>query len=147
MFIPVWAFWFGVVGVIALSILVVWDRHRVGARFARLEQKVSGVVVPYWQSVQAELIKDLTHPHRSAARADQLLQLLKENPELEMTEDDRAELLAVLKSRAEGDDPEISAREQRKAALFPLIMEEVQNETKNPHPITEVQLVGIKKPE
>lgn len=139
-------FWGMVLGGVALFTFWLFDRYRVEHRFRKLEERISGTVVPMWRGVQAELIKDLTHPHREAARADQLLQLLKDNPDIEMTAEDRAELLEALKRRAAGDDPEISRREQRKAALFPLIMEEVQEEAANSNPITEVQIIGIKKP-
>lgn len=141
-------FWLAAAMMVALTVFWVVDRIRVAARFRQLEEKISGNVVPYWKSVQSQLIKDLTHPHRSAARADELLRLLKANPDTEMCDEDREELLGVLKHRAEGKDPDVTdKKEQRKAALFPLVMEEVQDEAANPNPITEVQVVGIKKPE
>lgn len=126
-------------------ILLILDRIRVEHRLREIEEQ-TGNVVPYWQAIQAKLIVDLTHPHPAASRVDELLQLLKENPTLEMTEDDREELLEGLKRRAAGDDPHITSDERRKAAIFPLVMEEVQSEAANPNPIGAVQLIGIKEP-
>lgn len=127
-----------------LLIVFIWDRRKVGRRFAQIERQV-GNVVPYWRSVQSKLIVDLTHPHPAAERVDELLQLLHDDPSVEMTPEDRQELLDGLARRAAGDDPQIGEAERRKAAIFPLVMEEVQKEADNPNPIDSVQLVGVKK--
>lgn len=127
-----------------LLVVFVWDRRKVRQRLAQIEGQV-GNVIPYWRSVQSKLIVDLTHPHPAAERVDELLQLLHDNPSIEMTPDDRQELLDGLARRAAGDDPQIGEEERRKAAIFPLVMEEVQKEAENPNPIEAVQLVGVKK--
>lgn len=104
-----------------------------------------GNVVPYWRAVQAKLIADLTHPHEAAERVDELLRRLEADPELEMTDGDRQELLDGLARRAAGEDPKIGEDERRKALIFPLVMEEVQKEAANKNPITSVQLIGVKE--
>lgn len=126
-----------ILGFSGLLVFLIW-------RIKKIESQL-GVPVPFWQSIQSKLIVDLTHPHPAAERVDELLQLLQANPTVEMTAEDRQALLDGLAKRAAGDDPLIGEEERRKAAIFPLVMEEVQKEAANPNPIESVQVIGIKK--
>lgn len=128
-----------ILGFSGLLVFLLW-------RIKKIENQL-GVPVPFWQSIQSKLIVDLTHPHPAAERVDELLQLLQANPTVEMTPEDRQKLLDGLAKRAAGEDPLIGEDERRKAAIFPLVMEEVQKEAANPNPIESVQVVGVKKEE
>lgn len=133
-----------VLGCSALVVFLIWDRQKLVRRFEKIEGQV-GNVVPYWRAVQTKLIADLTHPHEAAERVDELLRRLEADPEMEMTDEDRQELLEGLARRAAGEDPKIGEDERRKAQIFPLVMEEVQKEAANKNPITSVQLIGVKE--
>jgi hypothetical protein len=135
-----------VTGSVLLLSFWIWDRLRVRRRLVVLENRVAGQVVPFWRAIQTEAIDELTHPHGGAERADELLQLLKHNPTLKMTDADRAELLRRMDTVAAGEDPLIQGEDERDLArMFHIIMKKVQKEAANPNPIVDVQIVGLKK--
>jgi hypothetical protein len=136
-----------VVVVAGLLVVGIIDRCKVESRLRQVEIRAK-TAMPFWQGLQTVAIKKLKHPHKGAERADELLELLENDPTHRMTDEDRAELLRRMEAVAKGEDPMITGEEEKSLAeVFPMIMVQVQRESINPAPITDVQLLGIKDSE
>jgi hypothetical protein len=145
MHISLTVFWAFAAAFVLLILIFIREKIKAERWKKKMEERVSGTVVPYWRSIQTAAIPKLTHPHEAAERADELLQILKRDPVHRMSDEDRAELDRRMEAVAAGKDPMITGKDERDLArVFPVIMRQVELEDANNNPIDEVQLVGSK---
>ncbi|HSE25711.1 MAG TPA: hypothetical protein VLB68_28860, partial [Pyrinomonadaceae bacterium] len=118
--------------------------HRIVKRLRALEERATHAI-PFWCGLQKEAVKRLMHPHREAARTNQLLAVVRQFPDRRLEGPDRDELFDLLQSIADGEDELILNPERALARVMPVIMEQCELEHLNNNPIVDVQLLGIKQ--